>query len=68
MWSWSRLGLRWSRAIWECPDWGPSSLVFLGKSQTWTWTAGFGLGVPIGLELNFPNTSIYVKIPPVPSG
>ena len=43
MWSRSRLGLRWSQAIWECPDWGPSGPVFLGKSQTWTGTVGFGL-------------------------
>ena len=42
MQSWSRPGLRQSRAIWECPDWGPSSPVFLGKSQTWTGTVGFG--------------------------
>ena len=39
----SRLGLRRSWAIWECPDWRPSGLVFLGKSWTWTGTAGFGL-------------------------
>ena len=38
----SRPGLRRSRAIWECPDQRPSGLVFLGKSQTWTGTAGFG--------------------------
>ena len=38
----SRPGLRWSQAIWECPDRGPSGLVFLGKSQTWTGTMGFG--------------------------
>ena len=42
MWSRSRPGLRWSRAIWECPDRRPSSPVFSGKSQTWTGTAGFG--------------------------
>ena len=39
----SRPGLRRSPAIWECPDWGPSGPVFLGKSQTGTGTAGFGL-------------------------
>ena len=42
MQSQSRLGLRWSRAIWECPDRRPSGLVSLGKSGTWTWTVGFG--------------------------
>ena len=38
----SRPGLRRSRAIWECPDWRPSGPVSLGKSGTWTGTAGFG--------------------------
>ena len=38
----SRPGLRRSRAIWECPDRRPSGPVFLGKSQTWTGTTGFG--------------------------
>ena len=39
MQSQSRPGLRWSWAIWECPDWRPSSPGFLGKSQTGTRTA-----------------------------
>ena len=39
----SRPGLRRSRAIWECPDRRPSGPVSLGKSGTWTGTAGFGL-------------------------
>ena len=39
----SRPGLRWSWAIWECPDRRPSGPVSLGKSGTWTGTAGFGL-------------------------
>ena len=39
----SRPGLRRSRAIWECPDQRPSGPGFLGKSQTGTGTAGFGL-------------------------
>ena len=42
MWSRSRPGPIWSWAIWECPDWRPSGPVFLGKSQTWTGTMGFG--------------------------
>ena len=39
----SRPGLRRSRAMWECPDWRPSGPGILGKSQTGTGTAGFGL-------------------------
>ena len=38
----SRPGLRWSWAIWDCPDWRPSSPAFWGKSQTRTGTAEFG--------------------------
>ena len=39
----SRPGLRRSRAMWECPDRRPSGSGILGKSQTGTGTAGFGL-------------------------
>ena len=56
MWSRSRPGLRWSWAIWECPDRRPSSLVFWGKSQTWTGTAGFGL-VQTGSQSVWDRTS-----------
>ena len=56
----SRLGLRWSQAMWECPDWRPSGPGILGKSQTGTGTAGPWVWsgpdqVPIGLGPNFPN-------------
>ena len=54
--SWSRPGLRWSRAIWECPDRRPSGPVFSGKSQTWTGTAGFGL-VQTGSQSVWDRTS-----------
>ena len=61
----SRLGLRWSQAIWECPDQRPSGLVFLGKSQTWSGTTGFGL-VQTGSQLVRDQTSptlLYVGQP-----
>ena len=56
MWSWSRPGLRRSQAIWECPNRGPSGPVFLGKSQTWTRTTGFGL-VQTGFQSVWDRTS-----------
>ena len=56
MWSQSRPGLRRSWAIWECPDWRPSGLVSLGKSGTWTRTAGFG-PVQTGSQLVWDRTS-----------
>ena len=62
MWSGSRPGLRWSRAIWGCPDRGPSSLVFLGKSQTGTGTARFGL-VQTGSQLVQDQTSPTLASP-----
>ena len=52
----SRPGLRRSQAIWECPNWGPSGPVFLGKSQTWTGTAGFG-PVQTGFQSVWDRTS-----------
>ena len=52
----SRPGLRWSRAIWECPDWGPSGPVFLGKSQTGIGTARFG-PVQTGFQSVWDRTS-----------
>ena len=52
----SRPGLRRSQAIWECPNRGPSGPVFLGKSQTWTGTAGFGL-VQTGFQSVWDRTS-----------
>ena len=56
MWSRSRPGLRRSQAIWECPNRGPSGPVFLGKSQTWTGTMGFGL-VQTGFQSVWDRTS-----------
>ena len=52
----SRPGLRRSQAIWECPNRGPSGPVFLGKSQTWTRTAGFG-PVQTGFQSVWDRTS-----------
>ena len=58
----SRPGLRRSRAIWECPDWGPSGPVFLGKSQTGTGTTRFG-PVQTGSQSVRDRTSPTLSLP-----
>ena len=47
-------GQSWAR--WECPDRRPNGPAFLGKSQTGTGTAGFGL-VQTGSQSVWDRTS-----------
>ena len=62
----SRPGLRRSWAIWECPDRRPSGPVSLGKSGTWTGTAGFG-PVQTGSQSVWDQTSPTLLVSVSPS-